>query len=158
MKKFISVIISLCILFSVSLSAYAEKPISIKLGGNELKTDVAPILVENRTMLPVRAVFEAIGAKVDYIAAERKVVATKDDTVVTFIIDSTIMTINGAEKVIDVPAMVKDNRTLVPVRACVEAFNLKVEWNGNTRTVIIRKPSTVISERYSVVDNSHYPL
>ena len=153
MKKLISLLIVLTLCFSVSTAVFAEKPIDIRIGGNILETTVKPILVDGRTMLPVRAVFEALGAKVDYIAKERKVVATKGDWVVSFIIGSKIMTVNGAEKEIDVPAMIVDSRTLAPVRACAEAFDLEVEWNANTRTVIIRKPVTVLSERYTVVDN-----
>jgi len=58
------------------------------------------------------------------------------------------MKINGVEKTIDVPAMIVDGRTLVPVRACAEAFDLKVDWNGETRTVIIKKIMSVISEEF----------
>ncbi len=154
MKKAITMLAMFGILFTVSTAVNAIKPIDIRIGGKVLETDVKPIIIEGRTMLPVRAVFEALGAEVDYIAEERKAVATKKDTVVTFVIDSNVMTINGAEKTIDVPAMIKDSSTLVPVRACAESFDLKVEWNNNTRTVIIKAPVSVIEQRYSVSDNT----
>ena len=65
------------------------------------------------------------------------------------------MTINGAEKEIDVPAMIKDDRTLVPLRACAEAFDLDVDWNKNTRTAIVKMPVEVpVEEYYSYEDTT----
>ena len=73
MKKLISLIVIFILCFSITLVADAAKPIDIRIGGNVLTLDVKPIIVEGRTMLPVRAVFEALGADVEYIAEERKV-------------------------------------------------------------------------------------
>ena len=64
-------------------------------------------------MLPVRAVFEEIGAKVEYISSENKVVASKGKKTVVLVIGSNIMPINGVEKEIDAPATAVNNRTLV---------------------------------------------
>ena len=60
-------------------NSFAERPIKIVVGGEELKTDVKPTVIEGRTMLPVRAVFEAIGAKVEYDGNTKTVTATKRD-------------------------------------------------------------------------------
>ena len=147
MKAKVLCIMAFIICF-MTVTALAAPPIKVVVGGEKLETDVAPIIVDGRTMLPVRAVFEAIGAKVNYEASERKVIATKGDTTVTFVIDSNIMTINGAEKTIDVPAMIKDNRTLVPLRACAEAFDLDVTWNNDTRTARVKIPVSVPVEHY----------
>lgn len=143
MKKIITILAVFTMVFCIATAVSAAKPIGVKVGGEHIKTDVAPEIIDGRTMLPVRAVFEAIGAEVDYEAETKTAIATKGDTTVTFIIDSNIMTINGVEKAIDVPAMIKDNRTLVPLRACAEAFELDVEWNNNTRTAIVRMPVSV---------------
>lgn len=148
-KRLITLICTFGLIFSVSQTAFAERPIKVLVGGERLESDVAPITVNGRTMLPVRAVFEAIGADVDYIEAEEKVVASKKDKTVSFVIGSNIMTINGEEKEIDVPAMIKNDRTLVPVRACAEAFDLDVEWNDKTHTVKVKKEVSVVSERIS---------
>ncbi len=148
MKKKI-IALAAAVMLTIPQVAMADMPIKVVVGGEKLKTDVAPIIIEGRTMLPVRAVFEAIGADVDYIAEERKVVAVKKDTTVEFVIDSNIMTINGEEKKLDVPAMIKDDRTLVPLRACAEAFDLDVEWNGETRTAKVKKEVSVVAESMS---------
>lgn len=149
MKKIFAVFIALSIIFSMAITSFAAVPIKVVVGGEKLENDVEPVIVNGRTMLPVRAVFESIGAEVDYISEERKVIATKDDTTVTFVIDSNVMTINGVEKEIDVPAMIKDSRTLVPLRACAEAFDLDVTWNGDTRTARVKIPVSVPVETWS---------
>jgi len=148
MKKVFATLITLTLIFSMVMTTCAMPPIKVVVGGEKLETDVEPIIVNGRTMLPVRAVFESIGADVDYISEERKVVAIKDDTTVTFVIASNVMTINGVEKEIDVPAMIKDSRTLVPLRACAEAFDLDVTWNGDTRTARVKIPVSVPVETW----------
>lgn len=140
MKKIRLTLIVLLALFAIlHTSGYAERPIKIVVGGEKLETDVAPTVINERTMLPVRAVFEAIGAKVKYDANTRTVTATKRDKTVKLVIDSDIMTVNGEQKTLDVPATIINSRTLVPVRACAEAFDLDVEWIDKTRTVKIKK-------------------
>ena len=152
MRKFIAIIVALVMCFCISTTVFAAKPIRVRVGGEYIKTDVPPEIIEGRTMLPVRAVFEAIGAKVDYETETKTVIATKGDTTVTFVINSNVMTINGEEKEIDVPAMIKNDRTLVPLRACAEAFDLDVEWNSNTKTAIVRKPVSVPVESSGYYD------
>lgn len=146
MKRFLTLILAVCILLSLSLTAFAERPISVIVGGEILYSDVSPMLINDRTMLPVRAVFEAIGAKVDYIDAESRVVATKGGKKVEFVIDSNIMTIDGKDTTIDVPATIVNDRTLVPLRACAEAFDLEVGWDDASRTAIVKAETAVVSE------------
>lgn len=154
MKKIASLILVICMLVASTVSAYAAVP-KVIVGGESLKSDVAPINVDGRILLPLRAVFESIGAEVNYIAAEQRVVATKKGTTVEFVIGSNIMKINGQQKTIDVPAMIKDNRTLVPLRACAEAFNLPIEWNQKTNTAKVRIPVSLISSEYHYATRSN---
>ena len=145
-KKVLSGVLTVCLASSCATSVFASRPISVTVGGKALKMDVKPIIEDGRTLLPLRAVFEAIGADAEYVAEEQKVIATKKDTTVEFVIGSNVMTVNGEEKMLDVPAKIVDGRTLVPVRACAESFGLKVEWNDTTKTVKIRKPTSRVSE------------
>ena len=145
-KKILSTILAICLASSCATSVFAAKPISVTVGGDALEMDVNPIVENGRTLLPLRAVFEAIGAEVEYIAEEQKIIATKQDTTVEFVIGSNVMKVNGEEKTLDVPAKIVKNRTLVPVRACAESFGLKVEWNDATKTVKVRKAISLISE------------
>ena len=78
MKKFISIVLSLVMLLSYPYTTLAEEDIKVVVGGKILITDVAPIITDGRTMLPVRAVFESIGAEVEWIDEEQKVIADVD--------------------------------------------------------------------------------
>ena len=108
-------------------------------------------------MLPLRATFEAFGAKVNWDDATHTVTATKGDTTVQITIGSNIMTVNGEEKIIDVAAYTENGRTMVPVRACAEAFGLQVDWDEATHTIRVRKEVSVpIEERESYEDYTTY--
>lgn len=107
------------------------------LDNKQLAFDVPPIIENDRTLVPLRAIFEAMGATVDWDDASRTVTAHKGSTVVVLTIGSTSPTINGVVKKIDVPAKIVGNRTLAPLRFVGEAFQGTVDWNGTTRTINI---------------------
>lgn len=139
-KRILGMICVLCIaLVFTSITVLAD-PIEIYMSGEALELDVAPIIVEGRTMLPVRAVFENIGANVSWDGETRTVTAVKGNTTVKLVIDSQEMLVNGEVHTLDVPAMIKDSRTLVPLRACAEAFGLDVTWSNRFRAVRIKQP------------------
>ena len=144
-KRIFGIIFVLCAALLVSSVTALADPIEIYMGGEALELDVSPIIVEGRTMLPVRAVFENIGAKVSWDGDTRTVTATKGDTTVQLTIDSTEMLINGTPHTLDVPAMIKESRTLVPLRACAEAFGLDVSWYEKYRAVRIKQPVYVVT-------------
>lgn len=111
--------------------------ISVLLNGNTIAFDVHPQIINNRTMVPVRAIFEALGASVEWNQETQTVTAIKGGTTVKLTIDSDTMYVNDTVTAIDSPACIIDDRTLVPVRAVSEAFNIKAEWDENTRTVTL---------------------
>ena len=73
------------------------------------------------------------------------VTSEKDGKKVILIVDNPLMSVNGKQVELDQPACIIDGRTLVPVRAIAEVFDLKVGWDGNTRTVSIREISSKIA-------------
>lgn len=149
MKKFIKVIVGILVLLSfvMSLCSLASDEIQVSIDGEYVEFDVAPKILNDRTMVPFRAIFEALGAEVDWDSATKTVIATKDSVVVTATIGNREMYINGEEKMMDVAPVIIDNRTLVPVRFVAEAFDCDVDWDGDNNAVYI----------YSVVD-SEEPL
>jgi hypothetical protein len=86
----------------------------------------------------MRAIFEALGAKVSWDEEMRTVTSAKDDTTVVLQIGQDNIFINGTAKKIDTPAVITGDRTMVPLRAVSEAFECVVDWNGDTRTVDIK--------------------
>jgi hypothetical protein len=111
--------------------------IKIILGGKSLVTDVAPIIVSGRTLLPLRSVLEALGATIDWNQTTRTVTAIKGSTTVILVIDQKTATVNGVPQQLDVPPQIKNSRTLVPLRFLAESFGATVEWNQTTRVITI---------------------
>ncbi len=137
-KKILTVLLSLAMMFNVcAVVGYADGGISVTLNGETLTFDVRPQLIDNRTMVPLRKIFEAMGAVVDWNDDTQTVTATKGNERVIATINSKNVYINGEAKTLDVPPMVIDDRTLVPVRFVAEAFGANVEWNEATQTVVI---------------------
>jgi len=133
-----AMLMCLTILLGITTIAIAEEaPIKVLLNGTEIAFDQPPIIEEGRTLVPMRAIFEAMGATVDWNGDTRTVTGTKDDIVVMMQIGNNVITKNGQEIMLDVPPQIVNDRTLVPVRAVAESFNAQVDWNGETRTVII---------------------
>lgn len=117
-----------------------EKPekITTYLNNEQLNFDVPPITDNDRTLVSMRIIFEALGAEVEWENETQTVTATKDGITVSVTIDSNRMLKNGEEIVLDVPArLVGDSRTLVPLRAISEAFGCQVEWDEELQRVDI---------------------
>ena len=123
----------------VDQSQYDEKlqEIKVKLNGKNIAFDQPPIIENGRTLVPLRAIFEALGASVDWDNDTQTVTSAKDDTNIKLTINDKTMYVNGVSKTLDVPAKLLNGRTLVPVRAVSEAFDCKVDWENASNTVII---------------------
>jgi hypothetical protein len=101
------------------------------------KFDTPPVIKEGRTLIPVRAVSEALGAIVAYDDVEKIVTITKDGKVIVFSLTEGTVTVNEETVEIDVPAEIMNNRTMVPLRFIAEQLELSVEWDQETQTINI---------------------
>ncbi len=139
MKKLISLLLVCMMLLSVCFTStvFADDSIKIQINGIEQAYDQMPVIINGRTLVPMRAIFEALGAKVEWIDATKTVVGSRDRKYVKLKIDSDTVYVNGIEQKIDVPAKVLSGRTMVPVRFISEILGEKVEWDGTTKTVSI---------------------
>ncbi len=116
--------------------------ITVTLDGNVLEFDQNPIIVNSRTMVPLRAIFESLGATVEWDQDTQTVTSVKGDTTISMTIGKAEMKKNEEVIVLDVAPQIVGNRTLVPVRAVAESFNCIVDWDGETQTVIIKSDDT----------------
>ena len=117
-----------------------KKAITILVNGKEVKTDSPAFIKDGRTMVPVRFISEALGLKVDWDQATRTVTIDEGAKAMKLTIGSKkIVRADGKETAIDVPAMIKGGRTMVPIRAIGELSGAKVDWNAANREVIIQK-------------------
>lgn len=150
MKKMIAIftvcILMLSSLFSFTAEASAkQKPATIYINGSELITDVSPVEKGNRTLVPFRAIFEALDAKVTWSQSTKTVGATKGDTTISFRLGSVTAKVNNEEVKLDVSAHTINNRTMVPLRFVAETLGADVRWEQSTRTVYIETSSEVRS-------------
>ena len=100
--------------------------------------DQKPIIESGRTLVPMRAIFEALGLDVEWNNAKRRITATDDEgTLIIMTIGDPIMTVDGEIVEMDVPPKIVSSRTLVPLRAISEAYNCKVDWDGPNKTIDI---------------------
>lgn len=138
MKKIISTILAVVMLTGIfALPASAEDKVTVLLNGEELVFDVPAQILDGRTMVPMRKIFESMGAVVYWEGETKTILANKDDIHVVMQIDNTTMFVNDDEITLDVPPQLIGGRTLVPARAVAESLKAKVDWEPATKTVII---------------------
>ncbi|MBQ6999351.1 MAG: copper amine oxidase N-terminal domain-containing protein [Clostridia bacterium] len=133
-----------------AINAFAADEIEVYVNEKLIEFDVAPQIIDSRTMIPFRYVANTFGADVNYVEenGEKIVTAKLPDKNLKLIVGNPVATLteNGVEKLIgfDVaPLIVPEGRTLVPVRLIAEAFGCSVGWNGNDKQVIIIDPATI---------------
>jgi alpha-tubulin suppressor-like RCC1 family protein len=113
------------------------KTIKVKLDGTILLFDQPPVLINTKTMVPLRKIFEALGASIDWNAKTQTVTATLGETVVKLTIGDTKGYVNNEAVSLEQPAVIVNEKTLVPVRFIGESFGAKVGWDEATKTVIL---------------------
>ena len=96
-----------------------------------------PLLLNNRTMVPIRAIVEGMGGDVGWDDATRKITLSYLDSIVTMWLDSDEIVANGDSKTIDVAPRSINERTMVPIRFVVENLGCEIDWLNSTRQIVI---------------------
>lgn len=104
------------------------KDIGVTVNGKYVHFDTQPQIKNGRTLVPLRAIFEALGATVTWDNATRTVKAQRGSTQISMTIGQSVFYVNGQAKTLEVPSEITNGRTLVPVRAIGESFGCKVDW------------------------------
>ncbi|MGE5379733.1 MAG: copper amine oxidase N-terminal domain-containing protein [Methylocystaceae bacterium] len=110
------------------------------LDGRQVTFDVPPVIENGRILVPLRAIFEALGATVNWDESTQSVTASKVNTTISLKINATTASLNGQPAALDVPAKIIKNRTLVPLRFVSEALGAGVDWSDSTQTASISSP------------------
>ena len=139
MKKVVSIVVimALALTMCFSATAFAGSNITVKLDGKAMSFDVPPQIMNGRTMVPMRAIFENLGASVDWDNATKTVKSQKGSYAISMTIGKAEIVINGMSYGLDAAPCIVNGRTLVPVRAISEAFDMEVGWDNATKTVVI---------------------
>jgi len=133
---------------------YKAEEVNIVIDGEKMsETDMPPVILEDRTLVPARAVFETMGAEVVWNAQTKEVYVKKENDVVILKIDDEIGTKNGIAFTMDVPAKIINDRTVIPVRAVSEALGCEVGWDAKTRVVSIEQKQQEQEEMENTIEN-----
>jgi hypothetical protein len=111
--------------------------IRVLLNDQPLAFDQPPVILNGRTLVPLRVIFQALGAAVSWDQATQTITATRDDTVIVLVIGLPVANRNGQPVTLSQPALILNGRTLVPLRFVSEALGAEVNWDQSTQTVTI---------------------
>ncbi len=139
MKKFLCLVMAISLIISSfgMISVFAQEKISIRINGELCEFDTNPLIINDRTMVPMRAIFEALGAKITWVDRTKTVVGVRNQQIIKLTINSDKAYIDDKEVTLDSVPVIVDSRTYVPVRFVSEALGEKVEWDAATKTVVI---------------------
>ncbi|MDK2836510.1 MAG: hypothetical protein PWP21_1287 [Thermosediminibacterales bacterium] len=128
-----------------------EKGLKVFVNGRIPEFDVPPVIKAGRTLVPVRAITEGLGAEVSFDPETSQVTVTKGDIEVVLTLGETVALVNGEPVEIDTIPDVISNRTFVPLRFLNEIFGANVEYDAETHMVIIDEDSENQEEEEAAV-------
>ncbi|WP_438348517.1 stalk domain-containing protein [Paenibacillus sp. FA6] len=140
----LTAIISTTLCHGIVQKAEASAPIEIMIDGQLLHSSASPIIKQSTTLVPMRSIFEALGATVKWENATRTVTGTKGSTAVVLKIDSKQAHVNNQTVSLDVPSQIVSNSTMVPLRFIATALGAEVRWDSSARKVIIATKDGVV--------------
>ena len=139
-KKMLAGLMTAVMLAAMPVSASAANDITVYVDGQKVVFDQPPVVQNGRTLVPMRAIFEALGAEIEWFGAEKRVNAFWGfDSLDLWIGSCEIQMGDGSLVTIEVPAQVVNGRTLVPLRAVSQCMGAEVKWDGPTKTININR-------------------
>ncbi len=135
--------VSMNLFYNGQNHAYDAKEVKIEIDGKELvPQDMPAVIIDGRTMLPMRLIAQELGCEVVWNADAQQVYVVNDAYTVVFGINQKTGYQNGTEFTMDVPPMIINDRTMLPVRALAQALDLNITWDDPNRTVSITSKTT----------------
>ena len=132
-KKWIALFLAALCTFT-PLTAFAA---DVNIDRRPLQMDVSPTILNGRVMVPMRSIFEGLGAAVEWNGYTRGITAEKEDKTITLYLNEKTAFINGVSHSLDTPAVAVNGRTMVPVRFVAESLDCKVYWDSYHQLVSI---------------------
>lgn len=123
---------------------HAVNSIQLFLNGKQLITEVAPRIINDNTVVPVRVIAEQLGAKVLWNESARKVKVQQGNTTINLQIDNPDVEVNGSKAKLEVPPTIVEGNTLLPLRFVSEHLGVKVSWDELTRSVFLFKSDKAV--------------
>ncbi|WIV11887.1 N-acetylmuramoyl-L-alanine amidase family protein [Proteiniborus sp. MB09-C3] len=164
MKKIVAVFMVLVMLMGIGAGAVAGSQNSTKISingkqisvtianvmfdGKPIETDIPPIILKDRTLVPIRSIGNHLNAEVDWNQQTKEATVKTINQEIILTLNSSIVSVNGVKKEIPygVPAiLVNDSRIMVPLRFVSEILGYTVDWDQKTRTGTITSPISEIT-------------
>ena len=161
MRKFISILLSLLLILNTLTTVFAVGTAitlqvdsnTINIGSRSVTIDTAPVIIDGRTLIPVRGVSEAMGGNVNYNNDTKTVTITLGSNKVEMTIDSKTAYFNNKAQILDVAPVVLNGRTMLPARFIAESFGFDVNWDNDTKNISI-KPRQETTTEITTVEES----
>jgi hypothetical protein len=135
-----AVVLAAALSAPLSYPALAQAAIRVYIDGQAVTFDMPPTMMQGRVLVPLRGIFERLGATVDYDPRTQHIVAIRGAQTVELTIGSRQARVNEAPTLLDVPALAINGRTMVPLRFISEALGATVQWAEASRTILIGSP------------------
>lgn len=129
-----------------------SEAIRVVLDGNQIQFDITPQIIDGRTLVPMRAIFESIGLTVDWDNLAQTATGSNAENSIIFTIGRNKAIVNNEEKILDVPASIINGRTMVPLRFLSENMGYNVIWVGASNLILMSK-NDVVEWRYEGFEN-----
>lgn len=137
LKSIVAITMTMVMMCGFVSYSKAANGVTIKVDGKTLSTDVEPEIESGRTLVPIRFIAEALGAKVTWDNSNKQVNILSSDKDITLKIESNTAKVNNKSVTLDVPAKIKSGRTLIPLRFVSENLGAEVNWVSSTKTVTV---------------------
>ena len=138
-KRVLAMALAMTMVFSTT--AFADDAIYVNVNGKAIVTDQPPIISNGRTMVPLRAVAEALGCQVEWDNTSKTATFVQGEVTAVVTVGENYITVGdgvyNSDLPIDTPAVIVNSRTMIPLRALSEGFGYSVEWDSKTKTVNI---------------------
>ena len=144
----------------VAIAAQAQTPapsVRVVVDGQPAAFDVPPVMVSGRVLVPLRGVFERLGAVVTWDPATQTVLAARGETTMSLRVGNPVASVNGQPTTMDVPAILVGGRTMVPLRFVSQALGASVGWDPSTTTVQISSQGQAVVPGAPLPPSQNYP-
>lgn len=138
LKKFGAIVCSIAMTISCITVANGAQPVNVELDGNLIEFETAqPIIKDNRTLIPLRGLFEKMDYEISWNANLKAAVLSKDGNTISIRNDKEYIVVNGIQKEVDVPAQIIDEYMMIPLRAVADSTGALVNWDAENKTAQI---------------------
>ena len=145
----------------LSISFQIDNPI-MTVNGREKEIDpgmgTTPVVINDRTLLPIRAVVEEMGGNVEWNNDTQTVTLTCNEDKIRLVIDDKTAYLNDTASTLDTAPMIINDRTMLPIRFIAEGFNFNVDWNETERIVTVSKKAGNTSQTTPPVSDAEHKI